>query len=127
MGDRDIEGPKKAMTFFGVQTLMPTGPIEVGLRTGAAVIPCFCARKSKFVIEAWVEKPLEMAQTGDFQADVRAAMTEYIGRLQTRLRADPSQWAVIEAIWDGEAEVGREGGDVSEEKSEVGVGERGDG
>jgi KDO2-lipid IV(A) lauroyltransferase len=127
MGDRDIEGPKEAMPFFGVKTLMPTGPIEVGLRTGAAVIPCFCARKSKYVLEAWVEEPLEMAQTGDFQADVYAGMMEYIERLEARLRADAGQWAVIEAIWDGEAEAGSQTSEVGREKSEAAAGERGDG
>jgi lauroyl/myristoyl acyltransferase len=119
MGDRDIEGPKEAMQFFGVPTLMPTGPIEVGLRTGAKVIPCFCARKSKYVLEAWVEEPLEMKQTGDFQADVYAGMMEYIERLEGRLRADPAQWAVIEAIWDGEAEVKGERSEVRSQRSEV--------
>jgi KDO2-lipid IV(A) lauroyltransferase len=134
MGDRDIEGPKEAMPFFGVPTLMPTGPIEVGLRTGAAVISCFCIRRSKYVLEAWVEEPLEMKQTGDFHEDVHAGMMEYIERLEARLRADPGQWAVIEAIWDGKTEaaegrkagVGSQKSKLMEEKS-VAAGERGDG
>jgi phosphatidylinositol dimannoside acyltransferase len=130
MGDRDIEGPKEALPFFGVPTLMPTGPIEVGLRTGAAVIPCFCARKSKYVIEAWVEEPLELKLTGDFHPDVHAGMMEYIARLEARLRADPGQWAVIEAIWDGEKVMGGEGSDQKShlrQESSVGAGERADG
>ena len=127
MGDRDIEGPKEAMPFFGVPALMPTGPIEVGLRTGAAVIPCFCVRRSKYGIEAWVEKPLALEPSGDLERDVRAGMLEYIERLERRLRADPGQWAVLEAIWDGEEEVGRQKSEVREEKSEVAAGERGDG
>jgi len=126
MGDRDIEGPKEALPFFGEPTLMPTGPIDVGLRTGAVILPSFSARKSKYVIEAWVEEPLALKRTGDLQADVRAAMLEYIGRLERRLRADPGQWAVLERIWDGEEEVGGQKSKVREE-SEVAAGERSDG
>jgi lauroyl/myristoyl acyltransferase len=134
MGDRDIEGPKEALPFFGEPAVMPTGPIEVGLRTGAAIIPCFCARKGRYVIEAWVEEPLRLERTGDFEADVRAGMLEYIERLERRLREDPGQWAVLEAIWDGESavrgqksEVRGQKSEVRGQKSEVTAGERGDG
>lgn len=126
MGDRDIEGPKEAFRFFGEPALMPTGPIEVGLRTGAAILPSFSARKSKYVIEAWVEEPLALERTGDLEADVRAGMIKYIERLERRLRADPGQWAVLERIWDGEEEVRGQKSEVREE-SEVAAGERGDG
>jgi KDO2-lipid IV(A) lauroyltransferase len=127
MADRDIEGPKETMEFFGEPTLMPTGPIEVGLRTGAPILPSFCVRKSKYAIEAWVEKPLRLARTGDMAADVRAAMSEYIERLEACLRANPGQWAVLERVWDGGLEVRGQKSEVGGQKSEVGAGERGDG
>jgi KDO2-lipid IV(A) lauroyltransferase len=126
MGDRDIEGPKEPMPFFGEKTLMPTGPIEVALRTGVPVLPCFCIRKSKYVIEAWVEEPLQLKQTGDTQSDVYAGMMEYIQRLEARLRVDPGQWAVIERIWDGTPEH-EPNAPVAGERSEVAAGERRDG
>jgi len=103
MGDRDIEGPKEAIPFFGERALMPTGPIEVAIRTGVPVVPCFAARKGKYGIEAWAEEPLALKRTGDTHADVLAGTREYIERVERRLREDPGQWAVIERIWDGEA------------------------
>jgi len=120
MGDRDIEGPKEALPFFGEPAVMPTGPIEVGLRTGVPVIPCFCARKGRYVIEAWVEEPLRLERTGDLEADARAGMLEYIERLERRLREDPGQWAVLEAIWDGEEGVRSQELGVRGQKPEVG-------
>ena len=102
MGDRDIEGPREAMLFFGKTALMPTGPIEVAIRTGAPVIPCFSARRGKYGIEGWVEEPLMLRRTGDTHADVVAGTREYIERLERRLREDPGQWAVIERIWDAQ-------------------------
>ena len=127
MGDRDIEGPNEALSFFGEPTLMPTGPIEVAIRMGAPVIPCFSARRGKYGIEGWVEEPLVLLRTGDTHADVIAGTREYIERLERRLRAEPGQWAVIERIWDEVKEVGSQRSEVREAKSEVAAGERGDG
>jgi len=58
---------------------------------------------------------------------VRAGMTEYIERLEARLRADPGQWAVIEAIWNDAEEVGGQELEIREEKAEVTAGESSDG
>ncbi|MFQ5472593.1 MAG: lysophospholipid acyltransferase family protein [Dehalococcoidia bacterium] len=100
MGDRDIEGPRQRLPFFGVETWMPTGPIEVAMRTGATVIPSFNARKDDYVIEAHMQKPLEWETTGDFKADVRAGVLAYLERLESWLREDPGRWLVLEPIWD---------------------------
>lgn len=102
MGDRDIHGPKMLLPFFGEETWMPTGPIEVALRTGAAIVPAFSSRRGRYVIEANAQTPIEIERTDDLQADVRTAMLEYISRLETRLRAEPGQWMVLERIWDAE-------------------------
>lgn len=110
LGDRDIEGPKMLLPFFGVETYLPSGPAEVAVRTGAAPLPCFAPRKGSYQIEAWVEEPIPIQQTGDFEADVRAAMLEWVARLEARIRATPEQWCVLERVWD----VGpgaKEGGD----------------
>jgi KDO2-lipid IV(A) lauroyltransferase len=101
MGDRDIEGPRQLLPFCGEETWMPTGPIEVALRTGAIVIPSFSYRRgSKF--EAYMEEPLELKQTGDFEVDARNGALEFLARFEKRLRAEPWQWAVLESIWSEE-------------------------
>lgn len=102
MADRDIEGPKQRLPFFGAETWMPTGPIEVALRTGATVVPSFSGRRNNYVIQAVMEEPLKLERTGDFEADVRAGQLEYMGRLERFLRNDPSQWLVLESIWEDE-------------------------
>ncbi|MEO6198055.1 MAG: hypothetical protein ABIP58_08110, partial [Dehalococcoidia bacterium] len=100
MGDRDIEGPRMKLPFFGVDTWMPTGPVEVGLRTGAAIFPSFCVRRRRYGIDAYLEEEIIIERTDDLQADVRAAMLKYIERLEWWLRKEPDQWAVFERIWD---------------------------
>lgn len=102
MGDRDIEGPRMRLPFFGQETWMPTGPIELAFRTGSPIFPSFSARRGRFGLEAWLEPAIEIERTDDFQADVRAAALEYIARLEARLRENPGEWLVLERIWDGE-------------------------
>lgn len=104
MGDRDIHGPKERLPFFGTETWMPTGPIEVALRTGATVVPSFSGRLDNYMLEAIMEEPLKLERTGDFEADVRAGQLEYMERLERYLRDDPSRWMVLESIWDDDTE-----------------------
>jgi KDO2-lipid IV(A) lauroyltransferase len=101
MADRDIHGPRMRLPFFGEEAWLPTGPIEVALRTGAAIVPSFSMRRGRYGLEAIAEEPIEIERTGDLEADVRTAMLEYVRRLEARLRAEPEQWAVFERIWDG--------------------------
>ncbi|MEE8347043.1 MAG: lysophospholipid acyltransferase family protein [Dehalococcoidia bacterium] len=101
MGDRDIEGPKAALPFFGEEAMMPTGPIEVALRTGATVIPTFTVRTGKDGIETQLEEPLELERTGDRERDARTNTLRFLARVERRVREHPDQWAVLESIWDG--------------------------
>jgi KDO2-lipid IV(A) lauroyltransferase len=100
MGDRDIEGPRMRLAFFGQETWMPTGPIEVALRTGAPIFPSFSVRRGKHRLEAWLEEPLQVERTGDFQADVRKMALMWIARYEDYLLREPHQWAVFERIWE---------------------------
>jgi len=106
-GDRDIQGPKEMLPFFGAETLMPTGPIEVALRTGATVVPCFSLRKKHGRYEAYMEPPLDLTPTGDLREDVRRGELQFLERFERRVREHPEQWAVLEAVWDSAAQPGR--------------------
>jgi KDO2-lipid IV(A) lauroyltransferase len=110
-GDRDIEGPKQRMPFLGAETYMPTGPIEVALRTGAIVIPSFCLRRGKR-FDAYAEEPLELERTGDMEADARRGEMLFLEWFERWLRKEPGQWYVLERVWATEEEGGRkeEGG-----------------
>ncbi|TMB97394.1 MAG: lysophospholipid acyltransferase family protein [Chloroflexi bacterium] len=103
MGDRDIQGPKQRLPFFGAETWMPTGPMEVALRTGAVVIPSFSMRRGS-KLEAHMHPPLEFDHTGDFQQDVRAGTLAYVRLLEGYLSKEPEQWAVLEKLWDAAGE-----------------------
>jgi KDO2-lipid IV(A) lauroyltransferase len=113
MSDRDIEGPKASLPFCGTHTMMPTGPIEVALRTGAAVVPAFSRRTGRHQLVGSLEKPLELQRTGDLQADIRVGTLRFLERLERHLREDPGQWLVLESIWEPPAEPPLETASVS--------------
>jgi lauroyl/myristoyl acyltransferase len=81
--------------------MIPTGPIEVALRTGATVIPSFCVRTEQGGVDAYLEEPLRLERTGDMDRDVRTNTLRFLARLERRLRDHPDQWVVLESIWDG--------------------------
>ncbi len=101
MGDRDIEGPKANLPFFGEETMMPTGPIEMALRTGATVIPCYCLRTKQGGIDAYLEEPMELERTGDMERDARTNTQRFLALTERHLRQHPDQWVVLESIWEG--------------------------
>ena len=103
MGDRDIEGPRASLPFFGEEAMIPTGPIEMALRTGATVIPSFCVRTEQGGVDAYLEEPLELERTGDVERDILTNTLRFLARLERRLRDHPDQWIVLESIWDGGA------------------------
>jgi lauroyl/myristoyl acyltransferase len=100
VADRDIEGPKASLPFFGEEALIPTGPIELALRSGATVIPSFCVRTEQDGIDAYLEEPLELERTDDMERDIRTNTLRFLARLERRLREHPDQWVVLESIWD---------------------------
>jgi KDO2-lipid IV(A) lauroyltransferase len=115
MGDRDIEGPKALLPFFGEETLMPTGPIEVALRTGATLIPSFCFRTGSDGLEAHLLEPLEMQRSGDMERDVRTCALRFLALMEAHIRQHPDQWVVLESVWDGKP--------IASEREAAGVGE----
>ncbi len=108
MMDRDIQGPRARLPFCGEETLLPTGPVEVALRTGAYLIPSFSFRRGVDKLEVYLEEHLELTRSGDLAADVRDNTLRLLARLEHHLRREPGQWMVLERVWEPEAASARE-------------------
>jgi lauroyl/myristoyl acyltransferase len=102
LGDRDVVGPRALLPFLGQETYVPTGPVELALRTGALLVPVFSYRRDGR-IEVLVEPPLELERGGSLEEDVRLNTLRFLERFERHLRRDPGQWIVMEAIWDCQA------------------------
>jgi lauroyl/myristoyl acyltransferase len=118
MGDRDIDGPKARLPFFGRETLMPTGPMEVALRTGATVIPTYTFRPGGTKIVGVMEPPMELENTGDIEADALTNTRRFLEWAETPIREHADQWSVLESVWDEEEP-------APSERPAVAVGEEG--
>jgi lauroyl/myristoyl acyltransferase len=99
LSDRDINKTGITLPFFGAETSVPTGAIELALHTGAQIIPAFSRRRQRDEIDVYIEPPLELAATGDDGADLRANTLALLARIEEHIREDPGQWMVLERIW----------------------------
>lgn len=99
-GDRDVVGSGMPVPLFGEPARLPTGPVLLAMRTGAALIPAGTVRKGSRRSLAFVEPAIEMVDTGDWDVDLRVNMIRMAEALERMIRRDPGQWAVLQPVWD---------------------------
>lgn len=99
LADRDIQGNGREVVFFGERARLPGGPIELALRTGAAVIPGVGLRLGPARYSASMLAPLELQRTGNREADIEAGMRALAHALEECIERAPDQWFVLQPIW----------------------------
>ncbi|MGB2694215.1 MAG: hypothetical protein WBD55_03390 [Dehalococcoidia bacterium] len=102
--DRDVSGSGVPMQFCGADARIPLGAIELALRTGADLLPTWAWRIDGYRFRARIGPPLDLVRTGDFENDVLVNARRLLALFEGHLRADPGQWAVLEAIWQRDDE-----------------------
>jgi KDO2-lipid IV(A) lauroyltransferase len=98
LADRAVTGVGERVPFFGRPALLPSAHVALALRTGAALLPAFAHRDGN-ILRAVFEPELELARTGDRDADVREGMRRWVAVLEPRISAAPEQWSVFEPVW----------------------------
>lgn len=98
LADRAVTGVGETVEFFGRPALLPSAHVALALRTGAALLPAFAWRE-KGLLCARIEAPLELASTGDREADVRAGVRQFAAVLERYIKEHPEQWTVFEPVW----------------------------
>jgi phosphatidylinositol dimannoside acyltransferase len=99
VGDRDIQNNGVAVTLFGVETTLPSGPVMLALRSGADIVPAFTFRKGGGRFGARICEPLRLDRTGDLKKDIRANTQKLAAVLESVIVKNPEQWIVFEPIW----------------------------
>jgi len=102
--DRGIAESSQWFEFFGAPALLPTGPIRLALRTGAAVLPVFALRLEDGTFHIQIEPELELESTGDREADVVSGMKKVIAIMERHISQHPEQWLVAAPVWPMEEE-----------------------
>ncbi|MGH9413761.1 MAG: lysophospholipid acyltransferase family protein [Terriglobales bacterium] len=86
--------------FFGIPACTAAGPAKIALRTGAAVVPGFAvweARQGRYVL--YFEPALELASTGNEDADVVEHTAIFNAVLERWIRRYPEQWLWVHRRW----------------------------
>ena len=99
IADRDVLGTGVPTPFFGAPAPLPPGPIELALRTGAAVVPCFVLRTGIARCAVRFARPLAFPRTRDRAADQRDGMEALARALEAGIASAPDQWFALQPVW----------------------------
>jgi Kdo2-lipid IVA lauroyltransferase/acyltransferase len=86
--------------FFGIPACTTSGLARIALRTDAAVVPGFLAwdeTAGKYRLR--FEPAVELARTGDDEADVRQSTARFNRVIEDYIRAHPDQWVWVHKRW----------------------------
>lgn len=110
VSDRDIQGNGEPAELFGRQVTLPTAGLLLALRTGAPLLGAFASRDRKSAIHGHFTAPFTFglepgARDGsrlpvrELRPAVRAGLRELTAMIEREVRKDPSQWVVLQPIF----------------------------
>ncbi len=87
------------VTFFGKSTSMAAGPAQLSLKMGIPMLPCFIIRQKTGHYRIFIEKPIEIAVSGDYEADSLVLTQKRIDILEEYIRRYTDQWLWTQSRW----------------------------
>lgn len=99
LADQDVDSVDGVFAnFFGQAAYTPSGPVLLAKASGAALIPAFAIRKNgRHTI--MVEKPVELVDTGDKEADLVRNTEKWSNILESYIRRYPDHWVWMHRRW----------------------------
>ncbi len=80
------------VNFFGREACTATGPSEIAMTRGIPVIPGFPARNPDGTITLYIQEPIQMRNTGDWQADLAYNTQRCNDALESFAREHPTEY-----------------------------------
>lgn len=108
--DRDVGASGVEVSFFGERTTLPGGPVTLSLRTGAPLMPTAVYFRGATGHHGVVRPPLALARSGRLRDDVAAGMQLLASELELLIRAEPTQWHLMQPNWPSDRADGVQGG-----------------
>jgi lauroyl/myristoyl acyltransferase len=102
--DRDLVGDGPEVTFFGERTTLPAGPVTLGLRSGAPVLPTAVYFDGPDRHRGQVGPPVPLERHGRLRDDVVAATQALATALEGLIAAAPEQWHLFQPNWPSDRE-----------------------
>lgn len=110
VADRDLTGDGVAVTFFGEETTLPAGPALLALRNGASLLASTMYFRPDGMYLARILAPVPAERRGRLREDIVRITQDLAQRFEELIRADPTQWHLMQPNWpsdhrvDGEAD-----------------------
>jgi len=97
--DRDVLGTAQLRPFFGERAPVPSGAVELVMRTGAPMFAGWVPRTGIGRYSLYLEPIPLPAPSGDRTADVEAGTAVMVAAIEDGIRRWPDQWFVLAPIW----------------------------
>lgn len=85
--------------FFGRMAVLPTGALQIALRSGAPLVPCFVWRDGKYTHRMVIKKPIELDREGDKEELISKNMGKLIAVMEDHIREHLTEWGLFHDIW----------------------------
>ena len=99
VSDRSLGRDRVEVEFFGRPTGFLRTPALIGYLTGAPLVPSFIVRQPDGRYAGFGLDPIYVPQTGDRNANVRAAMQSFASALENVVREYPHLWYHFYPYW----------------------------
>jgi len=85
--------------FFDRKAGLPTGALQIALRSGAVLIPCFIWRDGKYTHHQIIGEPVELELSGEKEELIEKNMKKIIPIMEKNIREHIEEWELFHDIW----------------------------
>jgi len=90
----------KPFTFFGKKAYLPTGALQIALKSGAELVPSFIWRKDKYNHLQVIDEPLKLIREGDKETLIKTNMEMVLRVMEKYISSHISEWEMFHDIWE---------------------------
>jgi KDO2-lipid IV(A) lauroyltransferase len=89
----------RAFKFFGQTAYLPTGALQIALKSGASLVPSFIWRKDKYNHLLIFEEPIDLIREGGKEELISRNMVKILAVMEKYIKDHISEWEMFHNIW----------------------------